>query len=168
MGSVYYPGRKMQPPLEAGARKALASSAAHQCCSLLLCCICAPFRANPHTHSSPPLDWLAVGLSVYPWEEVHRDFSLIGTMNFRTARDILMASQISIGNHMFYQVQLYNNEQPFQNLSVTGSFRLLYVHLFLFECSISLQVILSNKGKGLSYYFNPKHQKLALIFSPSA
>lgn len=70
---------------------------------------------------SPLLEWLAVGLSVYPWEEVHRGFSLIGTMHFRTARDILMASQISVGNHTFYQVQLYNNEQAFQSLSVTGS-----------------------------------------------
>lgn len=69
----------------------------------------------------PPLEWLAVGLSVYPWEEVHRDFSLIGTMPFGTARDILMASQISVGNHMFYQFQLYNNEQSFQSLSGPGS-----------------------------------------------
>ena len=41
---------------------------------------------------SPLPEWFAVGLSAHPWEEEHRDFSLIGTMRFGTAREILMVS----------------------------------------------------------------------------
>lgn len=93
MGTLHCPGRKMKPSVEAGAQKALASSTPHQGLPLtVLCCICAPSRANPQLILSPLLEWLAVGLSVCPWEEVHRGFSLIGTMHFGTARDILMAS----------------------------------------------------------------------------
>lgn len=41
---------------------------------------------------SPLPEWFAVDLSAHPWEEEHRAFSLIGTMHFGTAREILMAS----------------------------------------------------------------------------
>lgn len=37
-------------------------------------------------------EWFAIGLAAHLWEEEHRDFSLIGTMHFGTAREILMAS----------------------------------------------------------------------------
>lgn len=50
-GSLYCPGRKMQPPVKQVPEQGLASSAPHQCCPLVLCCSHAPLRANPHTHS---------------------------------------------------------------------------------------------------------------------
>lgn len=92
MGTLSCPGRKMQPPVEAGARKALASSAPHHAASRCSAESVLPQGLFLTLALPPPLEWLAVGLSVYPWEEVHRDFSLIGTMPFGTARDILMAS----------------------------------------------------------------------------
>lgn len=92
MGSLYCPGSKMQPPVEPGTRKAPASSAPHQCCPLVLCCIYAPLRANPHTPSVSTTRMICCWLISLPREEVHRDFSLIGAMYFGTARDILMAS----------------------------------------------------------------------------
>lgn len=53
---------------------------------------------------------------------------------------------MSVGNHTFYQLQLFTKEEPFQSFSVTVS---LDYYLPLSECSISLQAILSNKGKAL-------------------
>lgn len=60
----------------------------------------APWCYNIHMLSSevilsllsPLPEWSAVDLSAHPWEEEHRDFSLIGTMHFGTAQKILMAS----------------------------------------------------------------------------
>lgn len=157
----------MLPPVEAGPRKGLASSAPHQCCPLVLCCIHAPLRANPHTHSVSTtrmaccwLISLPLGRStqrlLFNWDYAFQNSSRY----FNGLLDISRESYVLSGSAI---QQWTTFSEPVRD----REFRLLYVHLFLFECSISLQVILSNKGKGLFYYFNPKHQKLSLIFSPS-
>lgn len=167
MGTLYCPGRKMQPPVEAGARKALASWAPQQCCPLVLCWICAPSRAIPHTRSASTsrmaccwLISLPLGRStqrlLFNWDYAFWNSSRYFNGLLDIGREPYVLSVSAIQQWTIFSEPVRDRE-----------FRLLYVHLLLFECSISLQVILSNKGKGLFYYFNCKHQKLALIFSPS-
>lgn len=140
---------KLQPPLGTGARKAPGSSAPHQRYPLVLCHIHAPLRGNPQApsvsftrmvcywFSSSPLGRRTQRL-LFNWDYAFWNSS----RNFN--------GLIDVGGELYFlSGSAIQQGATFSEPVSDSEFRLLYVLLLLFECSVSLQAILSSKGKAL-------------------